>query len=134
LYQGQDTAWAMICEPIERGQWRARGDDPDALPARYARLTNAALEGKPADMAITMHSCRGNFRSTFIASGGYEFVAEELLGHTGLDGYFLEYDTDRAGGFQPLRFFAKGKKQHDKRATDKERDWQRDKARLLRRG
>ena len=62
-------------------------------------------------MAITMHSCRGNFRSTFIASGGYEFVAEQLLGHTGLDGYFLEYDTDRAGGFEPLRFFPKGKKQ-----------------------
>jgi 5-methyltetrahydropteroyltriglutamate--homocysteine methyltransferase len=62
-------------------------------------------------MAITMHSCRGNFRSTFIASGGYEFVAAELLGNTGLDGYFLEYDSDRAGGFEPLRFFPKGKKQ-----------------------
>ena len=62
-------------------------------------------------MAITMHSCRGNFRSTFIASGGYEFVAEQLLGNTGLDGYFLEYDCDRAGGFEPLRFFPKGKKQ-----------------------
>jgi 5-methyltetrahydropteroyltriglutamate--homocysteine methyltransferase len=74
-------------------------------------FTNAALEGKPADMAITMHSCRGNFRSTFIASGGYEFVAEELLGNTALDGYFLEYDSERAGGFEPLRFFAKGRKQ-----------------------
>ena len=62
-------------------------------------------------MAITMHSCRGNFRSTFIASGGYEFVAEQLLGNTNLDGYFLEYDSDRAGGFEPLRFFPKGKKQ-----------------------
>jgi 5-methyltetrahydropteroyltriglutamate--homocysteine methyltransferase len=69
------------------------------------------LEGKPADMTVTMHSCRGNFRSTFIASGGYEFVAEQLFGNTGLDGYFLEYDTDRAGGFEPLRFFPKGKKQ-----------------------
>ena len=78
---------------------------------RYARLTNAALEGKPADMTITMHSCRGNFRSTFIASGGYEFVAEQLLGHTKLDGYFLEYDNERAGGFEPLRFFPKGNKQ-----------------------
>jgi 5-methyltetrahydropteroyltriglutamate--homocysteine methyltransferase len=81
------------------------------VPQRYARPTNAALEGRPADMAITMHSCRGNFRSTFIASGGYEFVADHLLGHTGLDGYFLEYDTDRAGGFEPLRYFPKGNKQ-----------------------
>ena len=78
---------------------------------RAARLTNAALQGKPADMAITMHSCRGNFRSTFIASGGYDFVAEQLLGNTNFDGYFLEYDSDRAGGFEPLRFFPKGKKQ-----------------------
>ena len=109
--QLDDTAWAMVCDPNERAQSRARGDDPDTLPKRYARLTNAALEGKPADMAITMHSCRGNFRSTFIASGGYEFVAEQLLGHTGLDGYFLEYDSERAGGFEPLRFFPKGKKQ-----------------------
>ncbi|MGA8818272.1 MAG: 5-methyltetrahydropteroyltriglutamate--homocysteine S-methyltransferase [Xanthobacteraceae bacterium] len=109
--QLDDTAWAMVCDPSERAHSKERGDDPDALPARYARLTNAALEGKPADMAITMHSCRGNFRSTFIASGGYEFVAEQLLAHTGLDGYFLEYDSDRAGGFEPLRFFPKGKKQ-----------------------
>jgi len=74
-------------------------------------VTRKALEGKPADMAITMHSCRGNFRSTWIAEGGYEFVAEQLLGNTNLDGYFLEYDSDRAGGFEPLRHFPKGKKQ-----------------------
>jgi 5-methyltetrahydropteroyltriglutamate--homocysteine methyltransferase len=109
--QLDDTAWAMVCDPGERAHSKERGDDPDALPARYARLTNAALEDKPADMAITMHSCRGNFRSAFIASGGYEFVAEQLLAHTGLDGYFLEYDSDRAGGFEPLRFFLKGNKQ-----------------------
>jgi 5-methyltetrahydropteroyltriglutamate--homocysteine methyltransferase len=109
--QLDDTAWSMVCDPSERAHSKERGDDPDTLPKRYAQLTNAALEGKPADMAITMHSCRGNFRSTFIASGGYEFVAEQLLGHTGLDGYFLEYDTDRAGGFEPLRFFPKGDKQ-----------------------
>jgi 5-methyltetrahydropteroyltriglutamate--homocysteine methyltransferase len=108
--QLDDTAWSMICDPNERAQSKTRGDDPDTLPPRYARLTNAALEGKPADMTITMHSCRGNFRSTFIASGGYEFVAEQLLGNTSLDGYFLEYDTDRAGGFEPLRFFPKGNK------------------------
>jgi 5-methyltetrahydropteroyltriglutamate--homocysteine methyltransferase len=109
--QLDDTAWAMVCDPNERAQSKTRGDDPATLPKCYARLTSAALEGKPADMAITMHSCRGNFRSTFIASGGYEFVAEQLLGNTPLDGYFLEYDTDRAGGFEPLRFFPKGKKQ-----------------------
>jgi len=109
--QLDDTAWSMLCDPNERAQSKKRGDDPDRLPARYARLTNAALQGKPADMAITMHSCRGNFRSTFIASGGYDFVAEQLLSNTNFDGYFLEYDSDRAGGFEPLRFFPKGKKQ-----------------------
>jgi 5-methyltetrahydropteroyltriglutamate--homocysteine methyltransferase len=109
--QLDDTAWSMICDPKEREQSVGRGDDPDTLPKRYAKLTNAALDGKPADMAITMHSCRGNFRSTFIASGGYEYVAEQLLANTALDGYFLEYDTDRAGGFEPLRFFPKGNKQ-----------------------
>jgi 5-methyltetrahydropteroyltriglutamate--homocysteine methyltransferase len=109
--QLDDTAWSMICDPKEREQSVGRGDDPDTLPKRYAKLTNAALEGKPADMAVTMHSCRGNFRSTFIASGGYEFAAEQLLANTALDGYFLEYDSDRAGGFEPLRFFPKGKKQ-----------------------
>jgi methionine synthase II (cobalamin-independent) len=109
--QLDDTAWAMVCDPGERAQSTKRGDDPDTLPTRYARLTNAALADKPADMAITMHSCRGNFRSTFIASGGYEFVAEQLLGEvTGIDGYFLEYDSDRAGGFEPLRFLPKGRK------------------------
>jgi 5-methyltetrahydropteroyltriglutamate--homocysteine methyltransferase len=109
--QLDDTAWAMICDPREREGSKSRGDDPDKLPPIYARLTNEAIKDKPADMAITMHSCRGNFRSTFIASGGYEFVAEQLLGNTNLDGYFLEYDTDRAGGFEPLRYFPKGNRQ-----------------------
>jgi 5-methyltetrahydropteroyltriglutamate--homocysteine methyltransferase len=107
--QLDDTAWAMACDPGERTHSKERGDDPETLPQRYARVTNGALEGKPADMIVTLHSCRGNFRSTFIASGGYEFVAEQLLGSTALDGYFLEYDTERAGGFGPLRFFPKGK-------------------------
>ena len=109
--QLDDTAWSMICDPKERAALEARGDDPDSLPAKYARMTNLALAGRPADMVITMHSCRGNFRSTFIAQGGYEFVAEHLLGEVDIDGYFLEYDTDRAGGFEPLRFVPKGKKQ-----------------------
>jgi 5-methyltetrahydropteroyltriglutamate--homocysteine methyltransferase len=109
--QLDDTAWAMMCDPKERELSRQRGDDPDKLPAIYARVINAALAGKPADMAITMHSCRGNFRSTWMAEGGYEFVAEQLLGKTNFDGYFLEYDSDRAGGFEPLHYFPKGKKQ-----------------------
>jgi 5-methyltetrahydropteroyltriglutamate--homocysteine methyltransferase len=108
--QLDDTAWSMVCDPKEREHSRGRGDDPDSLPAKYAAMTNKALEGKPADMVVTMHSCRGNFRSTFIASGGYEFVAERLLAEVNLDGYFLEYDTERAGGFEPLRFLPKGKK------------------------
>ena len=76
-----------------------------------ASFFGAALAGRPADMVITMHSCRGNFRSTFIAQGGYEPVAERLLGEVEIDGYFLEYDSARAGGFEPLRFVPKGKKQ-----------------------
>jgi 5-methyltetrahydropteroyltriglutamate--homocysteine methyltransferase len=108
--QMDDTAWSMICDPKEREHSKGRGDDPDSLPAKYAAMTNKALEGKPADMVVTMHSCRGNFRSTFIASGGYEPVAEKLFGEVNLDGYFLEYDTDRAGGFEPLRFLPKGRK------------------------
>ena len=109
--QLDDTAWSMICDPKERAASKTRGDDPDSLPAKYARMTNLALAGRPADMAITMHSCRGNFRSTFIAQGGYEYVAEHLLGEVDIDGYFLEYDSDRAGGFEPLRFVPKGRKQ-----------------------
>jgi methionine synthase II (cobalamin-independent) len=109
--QLDDTAWSMICDPKEREHSKARGDDPDRLPAQYAKMTNLALEGRPADMVVTMHSCRGNFRSTFIAQGGYDFVAERLLGEVDIDGYFLEYDTDRAGGFEPLRFVPKGRKQ-----------------------
>jgi 5-methyltetrahydropteroyltriglutamate--homocysteine methyltransferase len=109
--QLDDTAWAMICDPKERAASRARGDDADRLPEHYARVTNEALAGRPADMVVTMHSCRGNFRSTFIAQGGYEPVAERLLGEVEIDGYFLEYDSARAGGFEPLRFVPKGKKQ-----------------------
>jgi 5-methyltetrahydropteroyltriglutamate--homocysteine methyltransferase len=108
--QLDDTAWAMICDPKEREHSRERGDEPDRLPAIYAQVTNAALEGRPADLTVTMHSCRGNFRSTFIASGGYEFVAKDLLGKVNIDGYFLEFDSDRAGGFEPLREL-KGDKQ-----------------------
>jgi 5-methyltetrahydropteroyltriglutamate--homocysteine methyltransferase len=82
----------------------------ETLIEDYGRVLNGALEGKPADMTITTHICRGNFRSTWISEGGYEPVAETLLGKVNYDGYFLEYDTARAGGFEPLRFLPKGKK------------------------
>jgi 5-methyltetrahydropteroyltriglutamate--homocysteine methyltransferase len=108
--QLDDTTWAMLCSKKEREASRKRGDEPEKLPAIYARMINEAIEGRPADMAITMHSCRGNFRSTWIAEGGYEPVAEVMFGDVNIDGYFLEYDTERAGGFEPLRFMPKGKK------------------------
>jgi 5-methyltetrahydropteroyltriglutamate--homocysteine methyltransferase len=92
-----------------REQVRARGDDPDALPAIYAGMINAAISDVPPDMTITMHLCRGNFRSSFVASGGYEPVAELLFNTIKVHGYFMEYDSARAGGFEPLRFVPKGK-------------------------
>jgi 5-methyltetrahydropteroyltriglutamate--homocysteine methyltransferase len=88
----------------------ARGIVTDGLVARYADTVNAVLADKPNDLKVTTHVCRGNFRSTWISSGGYEPVAEVLLGQTNYDGYFLEYDTDRAGGFEPLRFLPAGDK------------------------
>jgi 5-methyltetrahydropteroyltriglutamate--homocysteine methyltransferase len=109
--QLDDTTWAMLCDAGERDHSRERGDDPDALPARYAKMINTAIEGRPSDMVVTMHSCRGNFRSTWIAQGGYEPIAVRMLGELNVDGYFLEYDTERAGGFEPLRFLPKGNKQ-----------------------
>ena len=109
--QFDDTTWAMMCDERELALSRERGDDPEKLPAIYARMINRALEGKPADMTVTMHSCRGNFRSTWIAQGGYEPFAERLFNELNIDGYFLEYDNERSGGFEPLRFFPKGNKQ-----------------------
>jgi 5-methyltetrahydropteroyltriglutamate--homocysteine methyltransferase len=100
---------AYLCDPSLVGQVRARGDDPDALLAAYAGMINAAVSDIPPDMTITMHLCRGNFRSTFVAAGGYEPIAEMLFNSIGVHGYFMEYDTARAGGFEPLRFVPKGK-------------------------
>ncbi len=108
--QWDDTAWAYLCSQAELKKARERGLDVDHLQDTYAACINKGLAAKPADMTITTHVCRGNFRSTFIASGGYEPVAENLLARCNYDGYFLEYDTDRAGGFEPLRFLPKGKK------------------------
>jgi 5-methyltetrahydropteroyltriglutamate--homocysteine methyltransferase len=109
--QFDDTAWAYLCSQEELKKGRERGLDVDHLQETYTNCINKALEAKPADMVITTHVCRGNFRSTFISSGGYEPVAESLLAKCNYDGYFLEYDTDRAGGFEPLRFLPKGRKQ-----------------------
>jgi 5-methyltetrahydropteroyltriglutamate--homocysteine methyltransferase len=108
--QFDDTAWAYLCSQEELKKARDRGLDVDHLQETYTACINKALEAKPADMTITTHVCRGNFRSTFISSGGYEPVAENLLAKCNYDGYFLEYDTDRAGGFEPLRFLPKGNK------------------------
>ncbi|HEY1340145.1 MAG TPA: 5-methyltetrahydropteroyltriglutamate--homocysteine S-methyltransferase [Bryobacteraceae bacterium] len=107
--QLDETNLAYLCDPDQRQAVRDRGEDPDRLPGVYAQMINAAIEGRPADMTITMHLCRGNFRSSWIAQGGYEPVAEILFQTIGVNGYFMEYDTDRAGGFEPLRFVPKGK-------------------------
>lgn len=108
--QLDDTVWAYLCSQEEMRKARERGESVERLPETYARVINYALAEKPADMTITTHVCRGNFRSTWISEGGYEPVAERLFGSVNYDGYFLEYDTDRAGGFEPLRFVPKGNK------------------------
>lgn len=102
--QLDDTSWGSLCSPEERAKMKQRGIDPDSLSHLYVELLNKTVEGRPDDMAITMHICRGNFRSTWMTSGGYEPVAPELFGKAKLDGFFLEYDTERAGDFSPLRF------------------------------
>ena len=107
--QLDETNLAYLCDPEQRQLLRARGDDPEQLPAVYARLINAAIAGRAPEMTITMHLCRGNFRSSWIAQGGYEPVAELLFNGIGVDGYFMEFDSERAGGFEPLRFVPKGK-------------------------
>jgi 5-methyltetrahydropteroyltriglutamate--homocysteine methyltransferase len=100
---------AYLCDPEQREILRERGDDPERLPRIYADMINTAISARPHDMAITMHLCRGNFRSSWIAQGGYEPVADLLFNQIGADGYFMEFDTERAGGFEPLRFVPKDK-------------------------
>ncbi|ELY4859753.1 cobalamin-independent methionine synthase II family protein [Cronobacter sakazakii] len=109
--QLDDTVWAYLCSDDQRRQIRERGDDPDELARIYARVLNQALEGKPEDLTIGLHVCRGNFRSSWIAEGGYEPVAEVLFGTVNIDAFFLEYDNDRSGDFAPLRFIRPGKQQ-----------------------
>ena len=108
--QFDDTAWAYLCSDLELQKARERGLKVENLQDAYARVINMALHARPADMTITTHVCRGNFRSSWIAAGGYEPVAQTLLANCDYDGYFLEYDSERAGGFEPLRFLPKGDK------------------------
>jgi 5-methyltetrahydropteroyltriglutamate--homocysteine methyltransferase len=100
---------AYLCDPELRRQVANIGEDPASLPKTYAKLLNAVVAGKPSDMTVCMHLCRGNFAGAWIAEGGYEPVAELLFNEINVDGYFLEYDTARAGSFAPLRYLPKGK-------------------------
>ena len=100
---------AYLCDDAQRQMLRDRGDDPDKLLFVYRDLVNAAVAGRTPGMTISMHLCRGNFRSTWMAQGGYERVADVLFNQMNVDAYFMEYDTDRAGGFEPLRFLPKNK-------------------------
>lgn len=102
--QLDDTSWSYLCSDKQREVVRERGFDPDALQETYKKLINEAVKNKPADMVITMHICRGNFRSTWIASGGYGPVAETLFSNLNIDGFFLEYDNERSGDFAPLKY------------------------------
>ena len=107
--QFDDTNLAYLCDEKMREGARQRGDDPDELPRRYARLINAAIARRPKDMTVCVHLCRGNFKSAWAAEGGYEPVAEVLFNELAVDGYFLEYDDPRSGTFAPLRHVPKGK-------------------------
>lgn len=108
--QLDDIFFAYLCDPKQRAQRKAMGQDPDWLIDRYAYMLNEAIKGRPADMLIGMHMCRGNFRSTFAASGGYDAAADAIFNRTDVDIYFMEYDTERAGGLEPLKLLPKGKK------------------------
>ena len=107
--QMDDTNLAYLCDPKMRQGAKERGDDPDELPRTYAALINSVIENRPEDLRVCVHLCRGNFKSTWFAEGGYEPVAEVLFNELNVDGFFLEYDDERSGDFQPLRFVPKGK-------------------------
>ena len=108
--QIDDTSHAMLCDPKFQEAFRGRGDDPKALIGVYGRAVNKALVNRPAGMAVAMHTCRGNFASTWVAAGGYEAVAETFFNEINVDAFFLEFDSERAGGFEPLRFVPKTKR------------------------
>jgi len=108
--QLDEVNFAYLCDPKLREQVQTSiNEDPAELPKTYARLINDSIAGKPDDMAVCMHLCRGNFAGNWLAEGGYEPVADILFNSIDVDGYFLEYDTERAGGFEPLRLVPKGK-------------------------
>jgi 5-methyltetrahydropteroyltriglutamate--homocysteine methyltransferase len=107
--QFDDTAWAYLCSDVEMKKAKERGMNVATMADDYTRVINDSIKDKPADMVITTHVCRGNFRSTWISSGGYEPVAERMLGQCNYDGYFLEYDSERSGDFRPLRHVPKEK-------------------------
>ncbi len=107
--QFDDTSLAYLNDPAQRAEIAARGDDAEHLHLRYIKQVNAALAGKPEGLAVTTHLCRGNFQSSWAASGSYDFVAEALFGELNVDGFFLEFDDERSGGFEPLRFVPPGK-------------------------
>ena len=107
--QLDDVAFAYLCDPKIRDACRKNGDDPDKLPYQYATTIRESLKEKPKGMTIAMHTCRGNFKSAWVAEGGYEPVAEAMFA-SGVDAFFMEFDSERAGGFEPLRFVPKGKK------------------------
>jgi 5-methyltetrahydropteroyltriglutamate--homocysteine methyltransferase len=108
--QLDEVNYTYLCDEEQRQMLRARGDDPDQLPGIYADLINAAVAGRTEGMSLAMHLCRGNFRSMWIASGGYEPVADVLFNQLNIETYFMEWDTERAGGFEPLRLVPKNKR------------------------
>ncbi|QJD79989.1 5-methyltetrahydropteroyltriglutamate--homocysteine S-methyltransferase [Spirosoma rhododendri] len=108
--QLDDTNLAYLCDPKMREAAKERGEDPNELPRTYAALINSVIDGRPDDLTVGIHLCRGNYRSTYFAEGGYEPVAEVLFNSINVDGYFLEYDDERSGDFAPLRFVPDGKR------------------------
>ena len=108
--QIDDCSFAYFCDPAQLEMLSDRGDDPKQLPEIFAGMINAGVANRPADLTTSIHVCRGNFRSTFVSSGGYEPIADLLFNKTNVDAYFLEWDSDRAGDLAPLRFLPKGKK------------------------
>ncbi len=107
--QFDDTNFAYLCDPNIRAATRARGEDLDALPRTYCKLLNEAIRDRSAGMTVCVHMCRGNFRSAWVAEGGYEPIADVLFNELAVDGIFMEYDDERSGDFAPLRFVPKGK-------------------------
>lgn len=107
--QFDDTSLAYLNDPNQRAEMAAKGDDAEHLHEAYIRHINEALAGRPEGMAVTTHMCRGNFRSSWVAEGGYDFVAEALFNELDVDGFFMEWDDERSGGFEPLRFVPPGK-------------------------